>query len=188
VAYVGEREARGLRQSIDDLATKLEQTDAIAAQANASAARAAELAGQTGTIAARANRVADQAQQLATTAQAAANRAESAATAAASLAVAQQTRVQQVPPAPSRSQIAEGRDLALQVCAACHVVSPDQHFAPTLRPPAPDFRSIVNRPTTTDTSLHDFILTPHGKMPDLTLVGYQVAALVSYMISLRDHR
>ncbi len=74
------------------------------------------------------------------------------------------------------------------ICSACHVVSPDQHIAPTLKPPAADFHDIVNRPETTDRTLHDFMLKPHGKMPDPTLVEYQVTALVDYMMSLRDRR
>jgi mono/diheme cytochrome c family protein len=84
--------------------------------------------------------------------------------------------------------VATGRDLALQICSACHVVSADQHFAPTLRPPAPDFHGIANQPATTERSLHDFLLTPHGKMPDAMLVDYQVTALVNYIMSLRDQR
>jgi hypothetical protein len=67
-------------------------------------------------------------------------------------------------------------------------VSPDQNFTPTRSPPAPDFHDIANWPATTDSTLHDFMLKPHGKMPDLRLPDYQVTALVDYLMSLRDHR
>ena len=51
-----------------------------------------------------------------------------------------------------------GRDFALRACTGCHIVSPDQPFAPLIdrAPPPPDFVAIANKPNTTPQSLRRF--------------------------------
>jgi hypothetical protein len=39
--------------------------------------------------------------------------------------------------------VRRGRDLAIMICANCHVVARDQPYKPILKPPAPPFESIV---------------------------------------------
>jgi mono/diheme cytochrome c family protein len=87
--------------------------------------------------------------------------------------------------------IVAGRDIALRICATCHMVASDQGSAPLLKPPAPSFAEIAARPTTNEESLRDFLASPHGearrssKMPAFTLGEFQIAPLVAYIESLR---
>ena len=89
------------------------------------------------------------------------------------------------------SQVAKGRELALMVCSACHIVAPKQELTPILRPPAPPFEVIAMRPRTTAESLSGFLATNHKaataklEMPDPMLVDYQIGEVVSYILSLR---
>jgi mono/diheme cytochrome c family protein len=94
--------------------------------------------------------------------------------------------------AASASDVAAGRDLALDVCSNCHVVAADQRFPPTRQPPAPALRVIANKPDTTAASLARLLHTAHpttpGKMPDFDLNDAEVAKVVSYILSLRGQR
>ena len=95
----------------------------------------------------------------------------------------------QVPP---ESNVAVGHALALQLCTPCHVVAADQPTAPILRDPAPSFASVAGRQGVTAEALRRFLLTTHAtvgeplKMPNPALVDYQVAPLVSYILSQRN--
>ena len=88
--------------------------------------------------------------------------------------------------------MAAGRDIALKICANCHVVAGDQESAPLLKPPAPSFAEIAARPATNEASLRDFLGKPHGearrssKMPVFTLGEFQIAPLVAYIQSLQN--
>ena len=93
---------------------------------------------------------------------------------------------------PSKADaIAAGRDIALNICATCHVVAEDQESAPLLKPPAPSFAEIAARPATNEASLREFLGKPHSearrtsKMPLFTLGEFQIAPLVAYIESLR---
>jgi len=93
---------------------------------------------------------------------------------------------------PSQAEtVAAGRDIALKICASCHVVAEDQESAPLLKPPAPSFAEIAARPGTNAASLRDFLGKPHGearrnsRMPAFTLGEFQIAPLVAYIESLR---
>ena len=86
---------------------------------------------------------------------------------------------------------AEGHRLALKICAACHVVGPDQQSPPLLSHPAPDFQAIAAKPGTA-ASLQQFILTTHAgiktpeNMPNPQLTEDQAADIASYIASLRS--
>ncbi len=90
--------------------------------------------------------------------------------------------------------IRAGRALSLQVCTPCHVVSSDQETAPILRPPAPSFRSIANRPGTTEESLRRFLNETHrslsrsGGMPNPKLTEDQVRQAAAFLMSLKGRR
>jgi len=43
--------------------------------------------------------------------------------------------------------VQKGHDLAIGICAICHVAAPDQPHPPIMRPPAPSFASIVQQKT-----------------------------------------
>ena len=87
--------------------------------------------------------------------------------------------------------VAAGRDIALKICANCHVVAQDQESPPLLKPPAPSFAEIAANPATSEASLRDFLGKPHGearrssKMPAFTLGDFQIAPLIAYIESLR---
>ena len=87
--------------------------------------------------------------------------------------------------------VAAGRKLALDVCASCHVVAPDQARAPVLDPPAPSFAAIAAKPDATEASLRRFLAEPHGdprrssKMSAFLLPPSQVDAAVAYLLSLK---
>jgi energy-coupling factor transporter ATP-binding protein EcfA2 len=85
---------------------------------------------------------------------------------------------------------AEGHRLALKICAACHVVGPDQQYPPLLRRPAPNFQAIAAKPGSA-ASLQQFILTTHSaittpeNMPNPQLTEDQAADIATYIASLR---
>ncbi len=168
-AWLRQRDVRELRQVIAEIAAKSDRAEAAAALAGATANQAMDRAGQARTLAELARSTADQ-----------------IAARAASAAAAAPNAMQQPASPVSESDANQGRNLALIICTACHVIAADQPLQPTLQPPAPDFHAIANRPATTENSLHDFLVRPHGKMPGLPLVDYQIAPLVSYILSLRD--
>jgi mono/diheme cytochrome c family protein len=92
----------------------------------------------------------------------------------------------------SGAQIERGHQIALKICTACHVVAPDQEFSPLLRPPAPPFAEIANRPDSTRASLRHFVVTTHWDektlpltMPNPELMDPQIADVVAYILSLR---
>lgn len=89
-------------------------------------------------------------------------------------------------------RVAAGRAFALIACTGCHVVAPDQPFAPdyTGPPPSPDFRSIADMPGMTAESLRRFLLTrltvsPHRQMADPYLTSEQLEDVVAYIMTLR---
>jgi len=89
------------------------------------------------------------------------------------------------------ARIADGRDIALKVCAACHIVANDQAVAPTLKPPAPSFADIAARPNVNEAFLRDFLTKPHGQaralsaMPGFLMPSYQADAAIAYLMSLK---
>ncbi|MEO6341267.1 MAG: cytochrome c [Caulobacteraceae bacterium] len=95
----------------------------------------------------------------------------------------------QEPKAPANVQA--GRTVALHVCATCHTVSAGPQTKPYLKPPAPNFSGIANRPDTTVESLLGFLKTKHRsvanwrEMPGVKTTDEQDRAVVDYMMSLK---
>ena len=87
-----------------------------------------------------------------------------------------------------------GRALSLKLCTPCHVVSPDQELPPILRPPAPSFLVIANRPSTTNESLRRFLTQTHASlrdvsgMPNPQLTEDQVREAAAFIMSIRKPR
>ena len=100
--------------------------------------------------------------------------------------------------APARGEeaqmIADGHEIALKVCAICHVAAADQTVPPTMNPPAPPFAEIAKRPSVTEAFLRDFLLKPHGEaratsaMPGFLMSRYQADAVIAYLMSLKAGR
>ncbi len=94
-------------------------------------------------------------------------------------------------PAEEPAAVAAGRDVALKICANCHLVAEGQPKAPILEPPAPSFRAIARRADATDASLRTFLSEPHGTsrqksaMPPFLLAPAQIREVVAYLLSLR---
>jgi mono/diheme cytochrome c family protein len=88
--------------------------------------------------------------------------------------------------------VKRGKQLAQNICTACHVVELNQKEPPMLSKPAPSFLDIVNRPGVTKASLSKFLQTTHwdkepdpAKMPNLMLMGDQASDVATYILSLR---
>ena len=90
--------------------------------------------------------------------------------------------------------IADGHEIALKVCAICHVAAEDQTVPPTMKPPAPRFVEIAERPNITEPFLRDFLTKPHGQaralsaMASFLMGGYESDAVIAYLMSLKAKR
>ncbi len=78
-----------------------------------------------------------------------------------------------------------GAALAEHWCMGCHVVEPEPPSAS--RGGVPSFSAIAARPSTTATSLAQYLSASHTHMPDFALSNAERDALVSYILSLRTH-
>jgi len=93
--------------------------------------------------------------------------------------------------AQNSDEVAKGHYLAVMVCSICHVAAPDQEHPPMMKPPAPPFAEIAQRPDVTEASLTKFIATTHrgldhpAGMPNPDLADYQIKEVVAYILSLR---
>lgn len=94
-------------------------------------------------------------------------------------------------PSNRSEDVHKGRRLAFMLCIECHVVSPQQPYAPRLVPPAPSFQSIASRSGTSAASLRAFLTTtyqgmdrPKG-MPHPGLADFQIEQITAYLLSLR---
>jgi mono/diheme cytochrome c family protein len=90
------------------------------------------------------------------------------------------------------STIEKGRQLAITVCSACHVVEPGSKVKPTLDPPAKSFAEIANQPGVNATELRRFMSKTHWDektlpmtMPNLSLTPSQQTLLADYILSLK---
>jgi mono/diheme cytochrome c family protein len=88
-----------------------------------------------------------------------------------------------------------GRTLALRFCTGCHVVSADQPFPPLLTAPQapPDFHAIVNKPNTTEASLHRFLSTlppvpARSHMANPELSHRELEDIIAFMLTLQERR
>jgi mono/diheme cytochrome c family protein len=92
---------------------------------------------------------------------------------------------------PSGDQIAAGRKFAQLVCGACHVVTQNRDEVPILRPPAPSFAALAQRPSLTEQSLRELLgsnhrgLGPAEAMPNPRLADYQIDEIVAYILALK---
>lgn len=75
-----------------------------------------------------------------------------------------------------------GAKLAGEVCAACHVVSPDQMVDPGI---GPSLLEVVEHPATTEMSLRAFLQTPHATMPNLMFSRDEMDDLIAYLLTLK---
>jgi len=90
------------------------------------------------------------------------------------------------------ASVARGREIAMAVCSACHVVAGRQDIAPILQEPTPSFQDVADNPKTSTGSLRQFLRTTHWdwktlpmKMPRRDLTSGQTEEVISYILSLR---
>jgi len=94
---------------------------------------------------------------------------------------------------PAIRSAERGREIALGICSACHVVASGQQRAPILNPPATSLLEVANRPSTKPEDLRHFVATTHWDektvpvtMPNPALTNEQIADVVQYIMSLRN--
>jgi mono/diheme cytochrome c family protein len=93
--------------------------------------------------------------------------------------------------ADDADKVANGHQLALLICSACHIAAPDQKTPPILTRPPPSLESLANRPGVDAASVQKFLLTIHlsmanGKdMPNPQLTEDQAHDIALYVMSLR---
>ena len=76
------------------------------------------------------------------------------------------------------ADVAKGERLAKRWCAACHVVAADQKSGSTQVAP---FSAIAKMPGFDAGKLALYLLTPHPKMPDMSLTRGEAADLAAYI-------
>jgi mono/diheme cytochrome c family protein len=74
-----------------------------------------------------------------------------------------------------------GRELASQLCAACHIVGTERVGSDV----APPFATIARDPDMTLTELHAWIGPAHPMLPNLALTPEQIADINAYLDTLR---
>ena len=78
-----------------------------------------------------------------------------------------------------------GRELAHQVCSACHVIEPDQNTVAV--DGVPSFMAIARGPNGTAESIDSIMLQPtHPEMPTPPLDVRDRGHVISYILSLDD--
>jgi mono/diheme cytochrome c family protein len=77
---------------------------------------------------------------------------------------------------------ANGKQLAVRWCAACHVVTADQRHAYADVAP---FKEIADRPNFSEQGLVTFLLNPHAKMPNMSLTRIEANDIAAYIRTLR---
>jgi mono/diheme cytochrome c family protein len=83
--------------------------------------------------------------------------------------------------------VQQGRQLALDVCAACHAVRAGQTQSPLAT--APSFEEIAHMPGMTAAALAFWLTAQshhHPTMPNFILSPQQVRNVSAYLLSLRD--
>lgn len=81
-----------------------------------------------------------------------------------------------------RAEVEGGHQLAQAWCSSCHSIEPGDAAGPYAD--VPSFVAVARMPSTTASSLHAFLSTTHGDMPDIKLTARQLDDLVSYILSL----
>jgi mono/diheme cytochrome c family protein len=79
--------------------------------------------------------------------------------------------------------VGKGRDYAVQVCARCHGVLPDEVVSPRFN--IASFRRIANTPGMTEQALSIWLTTSHPTMPNFILDIEDRRNIVAYIASLK---
>ncbi|MTH98078.1 cytochrome C552 [Roseibium sp. RKSG952] len=82
----------------------------------------------------------------------------------------------------SQADAWQGKRIALQWCASCHLVSEDQQVASDAT--LPSFYEISINEEWTRETLSTFLADPHPVMPDMNLTIREIADITEYIDSL----
>ena len=77
-----------------------------------------------------------------------------------------------------------GRVIAEHWCSACHPIDPGVRAPPGVA--APTFQDVADDPAMTELALNAFFQTPHRNMANLQLGAEDRAALIAYILSLKQ--
>jgi mono/diheme cytochrome c family protein len=82
--------------------------------------------------------------------------------------------------------IEQGRQLALEVCATCHAVLPDEVLSPVAT--APSFEVVAMTPGMTAAALNVWLTAQsHPTMPNILLSQQEVGDVSAYILSLQTN-
>jgi cytochrome c len=84
---------------------------------------------------------------------------------------------------PGLADPRHGHDLAVRLCANCHVI--DGQPSSQMRADVPSFPVIANREGATAERLAGRIIVPHPAMPGVALTAAEIRDIVTYIISLK---
>lgn len=76
-----------------------------------------------------------------------------------------------------------GRAIAQTWCSNCHVAG--SRSTASSGDTAPSFAAVAKMPSTTSLSIHAFLQTSHGQMPDFALSRLQIDDIAAYVLSLK---
>ena len=85
-----------------------------------------------------------------------------------------------LPQVANTADAANGEKLAKRWCAACHVVATDQKSGNTHVAP---FSAIAQMPGFDAAKLALYLLTPHPRMPDMSLSRAEAADLAAFIVT-----
>ena len=83
-------------------------------------------------------------------------------------------------PCAFAADVTKGEKLAKRWCAACHIVAADQKSGSTQAAP---FSAIAKLPDFDAAKLALYLLTPHPRMPDMSLLRGEADDLAAYIVS-----
>jgi cytochrome c len=79
-----------------------------------------------------------------------------------------------------------GYSLAKRLCSSCHIIAGEPRVDSMLVD-APSFASIANKPGQSIEGIAGHIVFPHAEMPRVKLTRDEIAALSTYILSLRGN-
>ena len=85
-----------------------------------------------------------------------------------------------LPAGAKAADVQQGGVLAKRWCAVCHVVAEGQRAG---NPDVPTFASIGKRPDFDADKIANFLMSPHPKMPNMSLSRNEAADLAAYIQS-----
>jgi mono/diheme cytochrome c family protein len=87
-------------------------------------------------------------------------------------------------PGGAASDVGDGEQFAIDVCAECHAIEAGAYFSPDAS--APPFQKIADTPGMNAQALFVWFHTPHPSMPNFILSEEQQQKIIAYILSLKS--